>query len=158
MTENSDKIMKVAANCGLILGFILVVFELITQIFKISLFFLTLFTFIGGIYYCTVGYREKYLEGIISYGKSVRFGVLLSGCTYFILGVYQYIYAALNPVETQELFNNVIEMMKENGFPVTEITENPMLNPIISIISYTFLGLFLGLIVSAITSAITKKS
>jgi hypothetical protein len=150
--------VKVAASYGLILGFILVVFEVCAQIFKIPLFFLTLFTFVGGIYYCTIVYREKYLEGNISYGKSLQFGVLLSGFTYIILGVYQFIYASLNPVETQKLYDMVIEMMKKKGFPVTEIAENPMLNPVLAIISYLFLGLFLGLIISALTSAITKKS
>jgi hypothetical protein len=149
--------MKIAASYGLILGFILVVLDLSTQIFKIPLFFLTLFSFVGGIYYCTVVYREKYLEGRISYGKSLSFGVLLSGFSYIILGVYSYIFALLNPVKTKEIFNMVMDMMKEKGFPVADVAENPMLNPVISIPSYLFLGLFLGLIVSAITSAFTKK-
>jgi lysylphosphatidylglycerol synthetase-like protein (DUF2156 family) len=157
MTENSDKIMKIAASYGLILGFVLVALELLSYIFKVQLLFITFFSFAGGIFYATTVYREKYLGGSISYSKSLLFGVLLAGFSFIILGVYAYMHAFLNPEEFNKLFDMVVQKMKEQGFSVSEIQENPNLNPLTVVISYTLLGLLFGLIISSVTSVFTKK-
>ncbi|MDR3245295.1 MAG: DUF4199 domain-containing protein [Prevotellaceae bacterium] len=157
MTENSDKIMKIAASYGLILGFVLVALEIVSNIFKVQLLFVIFFSFAGGIFYATTVYREKYLGGNISYNKSLLFGVLLSGFSFILLGMYAYMYIFLNPNEFKELFDIVVQNMKEKGISVSEIPDNPNINPLMVIISYTFLGLIFGLIISSVTSIFTKK-
>jgi hypothetical protein len=147
--------MKVAAGYGLILGFIMILAQLIGYITGIPVLFLCAYT--GGVIYTTVIYREKYLNGAISYGKSLLFGILVSGFAFIILGTFVYILISLYPTEYRELFNAVMKDMKTRGLVVPETSEQPVFNPITWIITYLFLGLLVGLIISAITSIFTKK-
>jgi tryptophan-rich sensory protein len=147
--------MKNAAGYGLILGFVIIVVQIISSILGISLLFVA--TYIAGIIYTTVVYREKHLGGVISYGHSLLFGVLVSGFTFIIIGVYLYILMSFNQEEFRQIFNATIEKMKAKGYTVSDLSENMIYNPIFLIVSYLITGLFTGLIVSAITSIFTKK-
>jgi ABC-type enterobactin transport system permease subunit len=155
MIENSNTMMKVAAGYGLILGFVIIVVQIISYIS--GLFLLLVAAYIGGIIYSTIVYREKYLAGTISYGKSVLFGVLVSGFTFIIIGIYLYVLVSFNKAEFTQLFNAIIEKMKEQGYTVSDISANMIYNPVFLIISYLITGLFTGLAVSIITSLFTKK-
>jgi hypothetical protein len=147
--------MKVAASYGIILGFIMIIIQIISSIFGIPL--LIILAYIGGIIYATVIYRDKYLDGTISYGKSLLFGILVSGFTFIIIGVYLYVFVSFNRDEFRQIFNALLENMKTQGYAVSEINENMMYNPVFLIVSYLFTGLLVGLAVSAITSIFTKK-
>jgi hypothetical protein len=155
MMENSNTMMKVAAGYGLILGFVIIVVQTVSYITGLSI--LLIAAYIGGIIYATIVYREKYLDGIISYGNSLLFGVLVSGFTFIIIGVYLYVLISFNPDEFKQIFNVILENMKTRGYPVSDIHENMMHNPIFLLASYLLTGLFSGLAVSAITSIFTKK-
>ncbi|MDR1886501.1 MAG: DUF4199 domain-containing protein [Prevotellaceae bacterium] len=145
--------MKIASWYGLVLGFVFVVLTLLGILSPL----VSLIAYVGGIVYCTILYREKYSDGAISYGRSLLFGVLVSGFTFIILGVFTYVQMALHPDEFGQMFDAVVENMRARGYAAPEISENPMLNPAICIATYLFLGLFLGLAVAAITSIFTKK-
>jgi lysylphosphatidylglycerol synthetase-like protein (DUF2156 family) len=154
--ENSNKIMKVAASYGLVSGFVMVVLMIINYAAKIP--FMILCAYIAVIVYTTVSYREKYSGGTISYGKSLLFGILVSGFTFILLGIFVYMMISFYPDEYRELFNTVMENMKAQGFETAGVTENMIFNPITWITTYLFIGLFAGLTVSAITSIFTKKN
>jgi hypothetical protein len=155
MMENSNIMMKVAAGYGLVLGFVIIVAQIISYISGLTV--LLLATYIGGIIYTTIVYREKYLAGTISYGRSLLFGILVSGFTFIIIGVYLYVLVSFNREEFQKIFNLVLQRMSEQGYTVSEISADMIYNPVFLIISYLITGLFIGLIVSAITSIFTKK-
>jgi hypothetical protein len=156
--EKSDKIMKIAAGHGLIMGIVMSAVYMLILIFRVPLFFIFIFTYIGGIVYATTVYREKYLDGIISYGKSLLFGVLVSGFAFIVVGVFFYVLISFYQEEYKELFNKVMEDMIANGYIKQQNIEYSMFNPLIWIISYLFFGLLGGLAVSAITSIFTKKN
>jgi hypothetical protein len=156
MIENVNKMIKIAASYGLILGSIMIVAQTVSSLIGIP--FLLIAVYIGGIIYTTVVYRDKYLDGIISYGKSLLFGVLVSGFTFIIIGVFLYAMISFNQDEFREVFNNVLENMKTQGYPVSDIRENLLFNPAFLLISYLLTGLFTGFIVSLITSIFTKKN
>jgi hypothetical protein len=147
--------MKIAASYGLILGFVMIVVQIISGIIGIP--FLLVAVYVGGIIYTTVVYREKYLNGIISYGHSLLFGILVSGFTFIIIGIYLYVMVSFNQDEFRQLFNNILNNMKSNGYTVSDVNENMMFNPAFLLASYLITGLFMGLIVSIITSIFTKK-
>lgn len=151
--------MKVAAGYGLILGFVMIAVNIMVVIFRAPSTPVFIFTYIGGLIYTTVVYREKYLGGIISYGKSLTFGILVSGFAFIILGVIFYMFASFFKEEFIKLFNTVLEEMKSKGYAVPpQEYEYPIFNPLVWILSYLFLGLLAGLTVSAITSVFTKKN
>jgi hypothetical protein len=155
--EKSDKIMKIAAGHGLILGGIIIAVYILILIFKVPLSFILMLTYIGGIVYATTVYREKYLNGIIGYGKSLLFGVLVSGFAFIVVGVFFYVLISFYQDEYRELFYKIMEDMIANGYIKQQNIEYSMFNPLVWIISYLFLGLLAGLAVSAITSIFTKK-
>jgi hypothetical protein len=147
--------MKVAAGYGLILGLIMIVSQLIS--FLVPL--LSPGIYIAGIIYTTIHYREKYSGGTITYGRSLLFGILVSGFAFIILGMFFYIMFSLYPAEYMELFNAVMEKMKTKGLATpSETSMDSLRNPVIWIVTYLFLGLFAGLAVSAIVSIFTKKN
>jgi hypothetical protein len=147
--------IKIAASYGLILGFVMIGIQIVISIIGIPLLFIA--AYIGGIVYATVVYRDKHLDGTISYGNSLLFGILVSGFTFIIIGVYLYVFVSINKDEFRQIFNTVLENMKTQGYPVSNINENMMYNPVFLIVSYLFTGLLGGLAVSAITSIFTKK-
>jgi hypothetical protein len=147
--------IKTAASYGLLLGFVMIVVQILSYITGIPL--LLIVAYIGGIIYTTIVYREKYLDGAISYSKSLLFGVLISGFTFIIIGMYLYIQISFNPDKFQQAFNMILDNMKSQGYPVSDVSENMMHNPLFLLASYLITGLFTGLIVSSITSIFTKK-
>jgi hypothetical protein len=155
MVENSNTMMKIAASYGLILGFVMIIVQVISYISGLSL--LLVAAYIGGLVYATIVYREKYLGGSITYGKSLLFGILVSGFTFIIIGVYLYVLVSFNKEEFRHVFNAILENMKSQGYTVSDVHENMIYNPVFLIMSYLITGLFTGLIVSAITSIFTKK-
>jgi hypothetical protein len=156
--EKSDKIMKIAAGHGLIIGVAMAVVYVLILIFRVPMSFMLVFTYIGGIVYSTTVYREKYLDGIISYGKSLLFGILVSGFAFIVLGMFFYALVSFYKDEYRELFNKVMEDMVANGYIKQQNLEYSIFNPLIWIISYLSFGLLGGLAVSTITSIFTKKN
>ncbi|MDR0384824.1 MAG: DUF4199 domain-containing protein [Prevotellaceae bacterium] len=147
--------VKIAAGYGIIMGFVMIVAQIISSVTGLSM--LLILSYIGGIFFSTIAYREKYLNGTISYGKSLLFGILISGFTFIIIGVYLYIWISFNPVEFSKAFNTIMEGMKTNGYAVSDISEKMIFNPVFLLMSYLFTGLLAGLSVSAITSLFTRK-
>ncbi|MDR1170272.1 MAG: DUF4199 domain-containing protein [Prevotellaceae bacterium] len=147
--------MKIAAGYGLILGFVMIAVQIINYIIGVPL--LMIATYIGGIIYTTVIYREKSLNGVISYVNSLLFGTLVSGFTFIIIGVFLYVLISFNQNEFQQIFNAILENMKDKGYAVSNVPENLISNPVFLLTSYLLTGLFSGVAVSAITSIFTKK-
>jgi hypothetical protein len=155
MMENSNTMMRIAATCGLILGFIIIVVQVLSIITGISL--LLIAAYVGGIIYTTIIYRDNYSDRTISYGKSLLFGVLVSGFTFIIIGVYLYIQISISPDTFRQTFNTILESAKEQGYDVSNVSEDLMFNPLYLLASYLFTGLLIGLAVAAVTSIFTKK-
>jgi hypothetical protein len=154
--EHTTTITKIAAGHGLILGLILIGLQFIGTIVGLPLLFLP--TYIAGIAYSAILYRERYMGGFITYGRSLKFGILVSGFTFIILGMFVYIWISLYPAEYRVALEAVVETMKARGFATQELVNtNPTTNPIIWIVTYLFMGVVAGLAVSAITSFFTKK-
>jgi hypothetical protein len=147
--------VKIAASHGLILGFVMIIVPIISNLLGIPL--LIVIAYIGGIIYATIVYRDKYSDGTISYGNSLLFGILVSGFTFIIIGVYLYVFMSFNKEVFRQSFDAILENMEARGYSVSGIDKNMMYNPVFLLISYLFTGVLGGLIVSAITSIFTKK-
>jgi hypothetical protein len=156
MVEKSNTMMKIAAGYGLVLGFVMIIAQIISSLIEMPV--LLVAVYIGGIIYTTVIYRNKYLDGAISYGKSLLFGILVSGFTFIIIGVFLYVLVSINREGFRQIFNKILEDMKSQGYAVSDFPEDIIYNPVFIIVSYLITGLFTGTLVSAITSLFTKKT
>jgi|GEM_PF-197931 len=102
-------------------------------------------------------YRDKELEGFISYGKSFLFIILSFFYASLISAFVKIIYFQfINPDYLAEIYNRTMLMMEQIGFPITDDMEknlSSMLKPVpyslLSIIGNMFYGLILGLIMAA---------
>jgi hypothetical protein len=158
MIENSTgTLVRIAATSGLILGFLLVVSQIISIMIGTHLF--TVAAYITGIICSTLAYRNYHHldDGSISYGRSLIFGILTSGFTFVVVAIFQYIQISISPDEFLDSFDKVLKSMKEQGYEVSDIDENLILNPFFLIVSFLVTGLFTGLAVASITSIFTKK-
>jgi len=102
-------------------------------------------------------YRDKELEGFISYGKSLGFILLSFFYASLISAFVKIIYFQfINPNYLIEIYNQTMLLMEQFGFPITaefERSMNSLLKPVpysfFSIIGNMFYGLILGLIMAA---------
>ncbi|MDR1594282.1 MAG: DUF4199 domain-containing protein [Prevotellaceae bacterium] len=148
--------VRIAACSGIILGFMMIIMQIVSAIAGSSLFLVA--GYIAGIIYATVVYREHYLDGKISYGRSLLYGVLVSGFTFIIIGVCLYVWISINSDEYGKMLNAMMNNMKAQGYPVSDISEDLLYNPFFLLASYLITGLLTGLIAATVTSIFTKKN
>ena len=151
--------MNFGAICGLTL--IVVFFLLQTLGFAgsgvenaITYFTTILFIFLG-----TRKFRDEYSGGIISYGKAVWSGVLISFYSAVLLGFFMYIFLQYIDTSTiEKILEQAEQNMLESGNSEEQIEmsmeyvkkfSTPGIISIMAILLNTFLGLVFSLIIAA---------
>jgi hypothetical protein len=119
---------------------------------------LLLITFIVILYHSLKGYRDKYLDGFISYGKSVAIGVrismlsgILTGFFYFLLlKVFDPALADLIIAEAEEAYlaMGFSESFVEGNLDALKMSASPWVRFFGEIMNALFFGLILSLIIS----------
>jgi hypothetical protein len=167
--SKENPFMKLTMTYGLITGLVLVVYTLILYMSNNLLeqsFFLNVINYIiliAGIIIGTKSYRDQYLDGYITYGKSLGTGVLISVFAGVIMGLFTYLlYEVIDPELMEKSIRLVQEEMLNQGMPesqVETITEmqQKFRSPILMMFSSIFTYAIMGLIFSLITSIFTKK-
>jgi cytochrome b subunit of formate dehydrogenase len=148
---------KIAANYGLVLGFVLTGLNVLHYVTKLPLDLVNMVVFISGIYYCILKYRDEHCSGIISYKRSLQFGALLSMFVYIVLSAYNYMYITLiDPESFRQAMENIRELFRRNNLPDSG-DFNIQSHPVIFVLVYVFEGAVIGTIISAIVSLFTKR-
>lgn len=165
--ENKPTVFQTGLRYGLILGLALIVLTLIFNIAGVALDSkLRWLGILAPIILIYLGheYFKGGNDGYMSYGQGLGIGTVLGGASYFLSGVFGWIY---NKFVDDSLLNGLMEnqrlALEEQGLgdaqidQAMDITEMFASGPL-SILMAVIVGLIVGLIISLIVSAITKNS
>ncbi len=164
--EEKSTFWKSAMTYGLYLGIVAILYSVILYIANQNLNpALTWINFViltVGLYLSQLAYRNRQLNGYISYSTALGFGVAVMLCSGIIQSVYTVILYKLDPSLLDQMRMMQEETMLKQGLPEESIeaaTEmiNKFQNPMLLAISGLFSFAFLGFIISLITSIFVKK-
>jgi hypothetical protein len=160
--EEKKSMLKPAMNSGAITGIILIIYSLIlyfvgaaTSKFagNFNIFFLAVFIFIF-----TKIYRDKELNGKISYSQSLGFGVLVGLFASIILAFFIFlelkiidpslIDKQLEIAHEQALGRGVSEDQFEKGMAMMKWMMTPAFSALISVLVFTFFSFIISLLTS----------
>jgi hypothetical protein len=166
--KQPQPMLKYAATYALVLGLIFVLLAAIDYVFKFYGFnsFLSLLNnlaLIIGIIAFTLMYRNKALDGYISYGQALGFGVLLAMFTYFIAGVFAFLIHIFDPAYIEKQLEMTADIYAQNGFSDEMIEQSIKMmriikSPVMTLLTTLFGGVFFGTIISLVTSIFIKKN
>lgn len=164
---NKNSIYKNAANYGLILGLVIVIYTIVLHFFDLgqskiagyaTIVFMAVAVFMG-----TKTLRDSFQDGYISYGRSLGSGVLIVLFAGIIQAFFTYLfYTYISPESIQEIANVMEETMMANGSSEEEIemgmkVSTMMLNPTFLAFSALFGSVFWGFVISLATSYFLKN-
>ncbi len=157
---------KYALQYGVMAGIILIIVSIIYYISgqqqHWSASVVSYLVLLGVIIHGLRTYRDEILEGFISYGKALGFGVLLSLFAGIISGLYAFVFFKfINPEALQTMLieaeqtviernPNISDQELDMAMGITRVIMNPYSFFITSIFSMTFFGTIFSLIVAAI--------
>ncbi len=162
MNKDKAPFYKTALYYGLMLGLILILFDIILWITHLKdstiVHNLSLIIIIVGIVIGIKKYRDKVNDRIISYSKALGLGTLIVFITSVILAVYYYLFYTI--IDT-EAISKIIELSEEKmietglddeqfdiALEMTKKFTTPFMLSIGTIFSVTFWGFIFSLIVS----------
>ncbi len=165
--EKNTNIWKNAMNWGFILGIALIIYSLIIYFlgatFEKWAAYPTYLIMIAGIIYATIQYRDTMLDGSITYGKALGFGVLVMLFAGVISAVYTYVlYSFIDPDLITKSLEVIEEEMINKGMADEQIElalemQSKFMKPgILAILSIPG-SAFAGFIISLFTSIFLKK-
>jgi hypothetical protein len=160
--EEKKSMLKPAMNSGAITGIILIIYSLVlyfagaaTSKFAgyFNILFLAVFIFIF-----TKIYRDKELNGIISYGQSLGYGVLLGLFASVILSFFLFIeLKIIDPSLMDKMMDLAREQYTQKGLTEDQIKQvetmtkwmmTPAFMSLMSVLSYTFFSFVISLLSS----------
>lgn len=166
-TQNT--LLRSTMTMGLITGLALVIYtlllyatnNLLKQNFLLGI--LNYVILIIGIIVGTRSYRDQALDGFISYGKALGYGVLLCVFTGVVIGLFTYLlYEVIDPGLLEKNIKIIQEEMLKSGMSADQVEsmteiQRQFRSPFMMLIGSIFSYSILGLIFSLITSAFLKK-
>lgn len=180
--EKDQSIITNSMFYGLIFGVVLVLYQIIltaTGLNKAMLsgglsmtmlsMVLSLILYFGGVFISQQQYRNKKLDGYISYGQALSFGVLVTVFASLLVAVYNFIYAQwVNPAYGQEVYElskevtmNMLERFNAPSEAIDEamakLEEGGITSPSEFAFGAVTNGLIIGVIISLLTSIFVKK-
>lgn len=168
MEKQGNLMLKHSMNYGLIMGVVLVILSLITYWAGVVKppFWLSIINYaimVGIIVWGTKKYRDEALEGAITYGNALGFGVLISLFAGVIVAVFTYIqFTLIDPDLISKLLAIAEEELVNTGMPDDQIEtalemQKKFMTPLITTISALIGMVVMGFIFSLITSIFLKK-
>lgn len=153
---------------GVILGGVLIVFSLFLYLLDMSrsgLQYVSYAILIGYLLYALIQWRDKYNEGVLSYGQSFSTGFLIILFSSFLVAAYVVLFFGLiAPGEIDVMLREAEEgvlkaqpNMDDETLETTMHWTSMMMTPWMMAV-WAFVGnLFAGLVLSAILGAFVKK-
>jgi len=169
MEEKSKSSTPNALTYGLITGVVMIVYSLILYLFNLHLNkylgYISFLILIAGMAYGTVQFRNKDMNGFISYGKAYSSGFMIALFAGILGAIYSFIfYKFIAPDVVREILDmarqNIMakspEMTDEQIEQAMNITAKFMTPPLMSIF-YLIYCLIVAAIGGLITSVFIKK-
>jgi len=119
--------------------------------------FMTIPCFIIGLYYTTRIFRDKFFNGFMSYGKSLKIGTQISLFASIIVGFVVYLIFTLHPELKEQTFKLIEDGLLKNGFKEDTVetfsamirqNSSPIQFALSSVFSFTFYGFIFMVILS----------
>lgn len=166
-TPKNNKV-KLAMTYGLILGLALIVLHIIQYMMEVYKppFWVNLLNYaaiVGVLVYGTIRYREDELQGNISYGQALGFGVLISLFASIVYGLYFFLLTSIIDPTYMEGFYAVIEEtyiemgMSDDQIEAAMQIVKKFQSPLFMVVSSIFGFVLMGTVFSLITSIFLKK-
>ena len=162
MEEKSPSAFKATLTYGILLGVAMIVLHLVMFLLDMhknqNLSYITLVLILIGMTVGTIDYRNKKLNGFISYGQAVKIGFLTILFAAIVSAVYTYIfYSAISPgdlqdirmEQAQDVYNRNLDpdaeaqMLKWQGYFIT-----PFVLSFGSVIFYAIPGILIALFIA----------
>lgn len=166
-----NKFWKNALLCGLLLGGVIMILDLLVYIFSPSdmgmmfgllISVITIAIYIGVYIYCGKNYRNKFHKGYMAYGQAFLFCVIMAVVSTILISLYYYIfYAFFDPARGINEAQKAVEIISENASipdetkelyiqkimdganPLSKLTGSLMNNAIFSIVMAAIAALFI---------------
>ena len=162
MEGEKKSITKAAMNYGAILGLGLVIISIVFYFFGKSesqgLQYLGYLVIITSIVIGIKNYRDNELEGLISYGKALHIGTLISLFGSIIIAFYLYVLLTfIDNSLMDKMLETSRQAMEDRGMTDEQLeiaikyqkmVMTPMMFAIATIISYTIVGFLFSLIIA----------
>lgn len=165
--ENKVSPWKANLNAGVILALLGIIWTLALWFFdqttNRSLGLIFLVVIIIGLFLGIRSYRDKYLNGFITYSQSLGAGVIIMVYYSIISAVFAYIlYKFIDPNLTDKMLAITEEQLLERGMAEGMIEQSmniqkKIMTPLVLSISSLVSGIFMGTIFSLIISLFTKR-
>jgi len=159
-------------NNALKFGFILAIFQIVYFLVAYVLdmqdggsgsFFISLIIAFGIFFFGTKNFREKALDGYISFGKAFGHSFLIGLFGYIISSIFSFIFYTLIDNEyLNQMFLKAVDELDGKNIPEQAYDQSVkwmemMFTPTAMLIMGILIGLLISLIVSLIVAAVVKK-
>jgi len=164
--EHKSTFWKSAMIYGLYLGIVITLYSVILYVAgqnaNKSLGYISFLLYAIGIVLVQVYYRDHELNGSISYGQAVGFGVAVMLCAGIITALYSIIIYKIDPSLIEQIKAMTEEQylksgMSEDQVETTMSVASKLMTPGILAISGLFSSVLVGTIISLISSIFVKK-
>jgi len=166
--ENKSSLWKSALNWGVIMGIVMIIYNLIMFFLDLSLEqwvgWVSYIVMIAIIVVSTINYRDKVLGGAITYGQALGFGVMVVLFSSIISSIYTYVFVTvIDPEFANKILAMTEQKMVAKGIPEQQIEaglsmQKKFMSPIMMSVFVIPVTVFFGCIFSLITSAFLKKN
>ncbi|MDZ7738366.1 MAG: DUF4199 domain-containing protein [Bacteroidales bacterium] len=158
---------KANINAGVILGLLGIIWTLMLWFFDqttnqtLSMVFYVVI--IAGLFLGIRSYRDKYLNGFITYGQSLGAGVIIMLYYSVIMAVFTFLlYKFIDPNLLDKTLALAEEQLADRGMSEGMIEQSmqiqkKIMTPVVMSVSFIFGGVFVGTILSLIISLFTKR-
>lgn len=169
MENNEYPVWKHALIYGLYIGIGLIILSLlfyVTDLFRQSwVGYINYAVLLVGVVFASITYRDKYLNGIIPYGKSVSVGFLSGLFASILAAIYTYVFVAIMGEEYHQILMEIAEEkiissnpdMKDEEFDMALNLAEKMMAPMWLFFLALLGNAFFALVFSLIASIFIKK-
>lgn len=165
--DKKVSVWKANINAGVILGLLGIIWTLVLWFFdqttNQTLGMVFYVVIIIGLFLGIRSYRDKYLNGFITYGQSLGAGVIIMLYYSVITAVFIFIlYKFIDPNLLDKMLAMAEEQLAERGLGEGMIEQSmqiqkKIMTPLVMSISSVFSGVFMGTILSLIISLFTRR-
>jgi hypothetical protein len=167
MEEKKQSLAMTTLGYGVILAVVVIIFSLIIFLINVDrqswINYFSYVIIVVGIYIAQLNYRNKYLNGFISYGQAFKVGFIMMIYVGIVMAIWTYIFTKfIDPGSIEEALRISEERMIDRGMSDLEIEQSwpfvkSMNNPVAWTIFALLGNILLGVVISLITAIFVKK-
>jgi len=160
LQERNRFILNQSAILGLIYVFFLLILYFAGKLFSPAEK-LSLFIWMGFVYYSSIKYRDSFFDGFIQFGKIFTYGLRLMVLSGIISGFFYFVLFKIDTELCNEQIYTLLDLYSQTGFYGNSIEEFESLMfksfPLLMFFSSILSSFFYGIVVSLLISIFVKR-